>query len=121
MDKRKYPEVFINSMWYPICGHWFWDNNIGATLFCRKLNPECRSGFVSRKNVRLNKKAVRVGKCNGNDQWLKCKGGCNGNGMGNARCQWRRGWFSGWNVAKCSRGDPSGIEITCKPNLCFDK
>ena len=34
----KYPEVLTNDgSWAPICGHWFWDNNYGARLFCRQL------------------------------------------------------------------------------------
>ena len=31
------PEYYLNGDWYPICGHYFWDNDHGATAFCRKL------------------------------------------------------------------------------------
>ena len=105
LDQGKYPEVFINGMWSPICGHWFWDNNNGATLFCKKLDPQFRSGVVSRKRVTLTKNAVRVGRCEKwrNDQWLKCTGPCNGNGIGGS-CPWG---------GRCSRGNRAGIEIRC--------
>ena len=105
MDQDKYPEVFINGMWYPICGHYFWDNNNGANLFCRKLNPQYKNGVVLKTRRRLKKNAVRVGRCNGNDQWLKCRGQCNGNGIG--------GTCPGFWGGRCNRGDRAGIEIRC--------
>ena len=34
----KNPIVKTNDgKWTPICGHWFWDNNYGARLFCKQL------------------------------------------------------------------------------------
>ena len=32
--EEKFPEVFWNGVWTPICGHWFWNNDYGADLFC---------------------------------------------------------------------------------------
>ena len=101
MVDDKYPEVFSNGKWSPICGHWFWDNNNGATLFCQKLNPIFRSGKVTkRRDKKLESDAVRVGRCGKTDQWLKCKGGCNDLGKGNG-------------CAKCAKGESASVEIKC--------
>lgn len=45
----KYPEISIDGMWSPICGHWFWESNIGAKLFCRKLNSKYVYGTVVKR------------------------------------------------------------------------
>ena len=31
------PEMYFNGKWNQLCAHHFADNDIGATLFCRKL------------------------------------------------------------------------------------
>jgi hypothetical protein len=31
------PEVFNSGRFKPICGHWFWNDNTGASHFCKKL------------------------------------------------------------------------------------
>ena len=36
--------------WYHLCGHYFWDNNNGATKFCRMLS--FHSGTHSGRNAR---------------------------------------------------------------------
>ena len=41
----KYPEVFWNGKWSPICGPYFWDNDFGASLFCQRLNSTYQSGI----------------------------------------------------------------------------
>ena len=43
---------------------------------------------------------MRVGKCNSNDEWLKCTGGCNENAIGNG-------------CAQCSAGNKASVEIKC--------
>ena len=62
-------EVYFNEKWVPICGHWFWDNNIGATLFCQKLGFE--SGIINER-FELTNDGLRVGKCDSGDAWLQC-------------------------------------------------
>ena len=63
----KNPIVKTNDgKWTPICGHWFWDNNYGASMFCRKLNPKYKQGSQSickwavfiHRGVALSKKQV---------------------------------------------------------------
>ena len=48
----------------------------------------------------LAKDAIRVGRCNSNDEWLGCKGGCNDLGIGNG-------------CAQCSAGSKASVEIKC--------
>ena len=122
----KYPEVWTdNKNWSPICGHFFWDNNYGATLFCKQLgfnngryskyllaDSPCPKhfqtlvfnlGIVSKVPGKpLAKDAIRVGRCNSNDEWLGCKGGCNDLGIGNG-------------CAQCSAGSKASVEIKCDP------
>ena len=106
LQDDKYPEVFLHGQWSPICGHSFQGNNIGATLFCQKLNPEFKSGIVKNTNMELKTDALRVGKCLKGDSWLECTGGCNELGIG-SNCL--------HNVnAKCAAGDMANIEIECR-------
>ena len=74
------PEVFYNNRWRPICGHFFWDNNNGADLFCQQLNQGYLSGTINKGNVAeyfLGSDALQIGKCRSGDRWLNCNGGCN--------------------------------------------
>ena len=103
--------MYWNEQWTPICGHYFWDNNVGADLFCQKLGFS--SGVLSsglwtdsdRSEVKLESDAIRIGKCAANDKWLNCTGGCNDLATG--------GHCPGNSNAKCSAGDLSGITIEC--------
>ena len=104
----KYPEVWLNGKWSPICGHGFWDNNYGAIMFCRKLNPLFISGIVRKGRERLESDAIRVGRCDINDKWLQCTGGCNDLGIGNG-------------CAKCRAGEDALIEIKCSQGGIFLK
>ena len=74
------PEVFYNNRWTPICGHYFWNNNIGADLFCQQFNQGYLSGTINKGTVSeytLNTDALKIGQCNKGDSWLGCTGGCN--------------------------------------------
>ena len=92
-------EVYFNEKWVPICGHWFWDNNIGATLFCQKLGFE--SGAINER-FKLKNDGLRVGKCDSGDSWLQCSrcgelqvgGQCDGGG-------------------NCNRGQTAAFSISC--------
>ena len=99
LHKGKIPEVYWNGQWSPICGHYFWDNNVGVNLFCQKLGFS--SGVVRRTRTKLKFDAIRIGKCRATDHWLNCTGGCNDLAIG-GRC------FINSN-AKCTVGQPSGI------------
>ena len=100
----KYPEVWLNGTWSPICGHYFWDNDYGATMFCKQLNATFDSGIVIRRPDKpLESDAIRVGKCQNDTidtQWLQCTGACNDLGKGNG-------------CAMCGAGELASIEIEC--------
>ena len=102
--------MYWNEQWTPICGHYFWDNNVGADLFCQKLGFS--SGVLSsglypnqKTKIKLESDAIRIGKCAANDKWLNCTGGCNDLATG--------GHCPGNSNAACSAGDLSGITIEC--------
>ena len=75
LKDKTIPMIFWNGTWSPICGHYFWDNHIGATLFCQKLGFE--KGHVSGRNSGKSyaTDAFMVGKCKKSDTWTKCSGG----------------------------------------------
>merc|ERR1711971_132686 len=106
------PEVYINGQFYPICGHYFWDNDNGADLFCRELSYQYRSGEIThgRRGVlpqRLNKDAVSIGKCYKDDILKSCTGGgCNNLQIG-GECP---GLFG---RGRCTAGARAGIKIRC--------
>ena len=102
LEDDKFPEVCLNGMWSPICGHWFWDNDFGATLFCQKLTSDPTStGYAIRRTDKpLEKDAIRIGNCLSNDQWLSCSGGCNDLGTGQG-------------CAECDANSTASIEIKC--------
>jgi len=55
------PLVFWDGQFTPICGHWFWNNNYGATLFCKKLGYE--SGVKDIVRGKYGVKSVVLGTC----------------------------------------------------------
>jgi hypothetical protein len=67
-----YAYIFEDS-WEPICGHFFWDNNKGATGFCQKLTKndnatgevtKINSSDFDKKDVKRAKTARFIGWCN---------------------------------------------------------
>ena len=99
----KFPEVFLNGIWSPICGHYFWDNDVGASLFCQKLtsDPASTGQVIRRTDKPLEKDAIRIGKCLSNDQWLSCSGGYNDLAIGQH------------GSINCGAGQLVSIEIKC--------
>merc|ERR1711990_613252 len=57
-----YPQIFYEGSFYPICGHYFWDNNDGATTVCRALGFSSGSKSEPRTSV-SPANAMPVGKC----------------------------------------------------------
>ena len=102
----KYPEVSLNGTWSPICGHYFWNNNHGATLFCQKLNPEFKSGTLIRRHDKpLESDGIKIGGCFSDDHWPECTGGCNDFETGSSCFE--------ANGGKCTAGEVSSMEIHC--------
>merc|ERR1712086_847428 len=96
------PEVMSNGNWYPICGHYFWDNNDGATTVCQGLGY---GGFSSgtRQHVRdtYSADSMPVGECSAGQALTSCNHG--GNGWGNL--EYNGGW--------CKTGTQIGVTVTC--------
>ena len=108
------PEVQVNGRYRPICGHYFWDNNYGADLFCKELDRKYRSGKITAgarggiSSYPLGSDAIKIGKCREGDSWLECNGGCNDKQVG-GECTSIRGSTYG----QCTAGARAGIKIEC--------
>ena len=94
------PKVFWANAWRPICGHWFWDNNNGAKSFCQRLGYS--DGVIEKTKIAYDEDAIRLGRCNSNEDFLSCSDGCNDLGIGDGR-----------KGCKCSQGNEVGIRISC--------
>ena len=116
---RFFPEVWWEGTdpnevpgWYPICGHYFWDNNDGAIIACQALlgGSGCTSGnrHVPTPYESHTTDAIYVGKCNYGDPGLWA---CSGSGGYNS---WDS--FQGPD-GNCRAGQGGGsgnrIQITC--------
>ena len=108
--------MYWDFEWYPICGHYFWDNNVGATLICNKLGHN--SGAVFRHpGEKYIHSSFKVGKCDINDNLLNCSGGCNDYKVG--------GYCGNQNMDDVANGNPGArcdkhhgpkISIQCHDN-----
>ena len=101
--------IFWTNSWVPICGHFFWNNHIGANKFCQRLGYD--QGHVSGngKGESYSIDAFKIGKCNDDDNWLQCGGGCNDYDVG--------GTCSNDVNMDCSAGQLVKINITCEGNI----
>ena len=103
VDEAFVPEVLYEGKYYPICGHYFWNNDDGATIVCKEL------GFA--RGTRLSTRAVYevdampVGKCNSGETLDKCTAG--GNAWGNFN-------YGGWGDGYCKKGNRIGVQVICK-------
>ena len=100
-------ELFHNGEWYPICGHWFWNNGNGADLFCQQLGYQSgtiRAESTSRQ-VALPSDGIRIGMCNAEDTWPHCTGGCNDLSVGGT---------PDTGCSDCREGAMAGLKIDCE-------
>ena len=113
MSNGKYPEILLNNKWSPICGHFFWGNDYGATLFCQQLNSTYTSGIAIRRyNIPLASDGIRIGKCTDQDNSLSsCTDGCNDFPQLGGVC-------SNMANAKCGAGKKATVEVQCLE--CWD-
>jgi hypothetical protein len=102
--KDMYPEVSYMGRWYPICGHYFWDNNHGATMFCKQLG--FRSGVLGKRGANFNIDAMPVGKCRPGQHFNQCNAG--GHAWGNFN--YRGGWCK---KGRQYGGRGVGVAIKC--------
>ena len=107
MIEGKFPEVNVNGEWFPICGHYFWDNNNGASLFCQRLDPKYSSGIMNeRRDLPLESNGIVIGNCCSHDiDLLSCS--CGGNTLNEPS------YYDG----HCFAGKPATVEIECIEGL----
>ena len=90
LNKDGTPFIFWNDLWSPLCGHYFWENQYGATKFCQQLGYE--SGMHSGKPITkiYPVESFTLGKCLHDDEWPCCTGGENhfvsGRSLTNGTC-----------------------------------
>jgi hypothetical protein len=94
-----YPEVNYRGKWYPVCGHYFWDNDHGATTFCKALG--FTKGVRGKRGAKFAVDAMPVGKCRPGQNFKQCNIG--GNAWGNFN--YRNGW--------CKKGHGIGVAVKC--------
>ena len=110
----KYPEIWLNNQWSPICGHYFWSNDYGATLFCQNLNSTHTYGIATKKDsaIPLTSDGIRVGACKSQDSSLSsCTGGCNDFGQTGGYCSDKK------PMGGCGVGKKAMFEIECDPGI----
>ena len=102
------PKILWGDAWSPICGHYFWDNQVGATKFCQKLGygKGAQSGSGSGNHYTTD--SFRLGSCQEGDELTGCTGGCNDYVVG-GQCS-NSGIFSS---DECTQGDANAMTIHC--------
>ena len=104
IDGKKGPLIFWDNQWHPICGHHFWNNDVGAKLFCNAVGYEF--GKVKQKGEwNSTMDHFRMGQCNENDTLMKCTGGCNDYKVG--------GSCSNDDEGVCKAGKPVQFFLKC--------
>merc|ERR1711871_1203115 len=91
-----------DGAWRPICGHWFWDDDIGATAVCKALGfgglSESTVGTVTKTKNPLPFQAERVGQCKAGERLSECSAGGN---------KW------GEYTSGCGPGKEVGVQVSC--------
>lgn len=89
------PEVFKDGSWHQICGHWFWDNDHGATTICNELGYG--NGKVRGRKKPLSEDAVYVGRCYKGERMNMC----------------RKIWSEATGASLCKKGNKARVEVKC--------
>ena len=71
------PMIYWNHHWSPICGISFWDNDVGATLFCQKLGYGSGKALYKITQNNYTEDSFRLGNCLVGDSLENCTGGSN--------------------------------------------
>jgi len=112
------PLVLWNDVWSPICGHYFWDDQVGANKFCEKLGYEQGEQSGNDAGNHYTTDGFKIGKCVAADDWSSgCTGGCNDYELGGT-CS------NSWSISpsSCAKEDAMAITISCSQpsNLVFN-
>ena len=103
------PEVYFGGKYYPICGHYFWNDDFGAASVCATLGFKSGSRAdpsQSETNIgpTYDVDAMPVGACKDGEEVMNCTGG------GNA---W--GEFD-YESGMCKQGEEVGVKVICNSN-----
>ena len=137
------PELFFYEKWVPICGHWFWDNDFGATYFCQLLaitsGLDLPTSLASTGNITsyhgpnfpsqnttkvyLESDGIKIGRCTEEDialydnPFIWALNGAGNNGTCTGGCNdMQIGGLCYQNnplLGNCTAGEPAGIKISC--------
>jgi len=94
-----HPEIFYAGTFYPICGHYFWDNYNGASIFCRHLG--FKQGQARKSWAKFPKDSIPIGSCRQTDRFPRCT--AQSNHWGNLKV---RG-------CHCCKGKHIGVQVRC--------
>ena len=61
MDSDGIPYIFWGGEWSPICGHYFWNNEEGAKVFCKELGFQ--GGTLHVPDSAYSEDAIEIGEC----------------------------------------------------------
>ena len=115
----EYPWVlYSDGEFHPICGHWFWNDEVGADTFCRNLGYQSgvRDPQYNDNKAIFSTNAVPVGNCNVDEDLDACTGGGNvWNDMNTENNYCHAGKSVGMKV-KCSGVPAEGNN--CQNNNC---
>ena len=103
--------IYWNEHWHPICATRFAEDRHGTNLFCKKLDFVTGQATLN-FTVANSEDAFALGKCNVNDQWPNCKGGCNNKNVGH-RCYWTTVDGKLNHYTDCREGSAPKLFITC--------
>ena len=103
----------MNKKWNPICGHYFWDDDITVRKFCNELGYSTGIILEKGKEKKADNDHFRIGKCAEADTWPTCTGGCNGMALG-GKCKENE-------EKKCDEGNKIGFYVNCSGDYNEEK
>ena len=99
---------YVNGQ--PICGHWFWDNNYGATEFCQRIG--LGDGIVIKTKHTYNEDAMFIGECGPEPDYP-------GYERIFPRCEERSDHTDRHGEIHCEKGQKVGMKIQCQKGKYF--
>ena len=97
------PYIFWDGQWTPICGEYFWNNAIGATLICQKLGYVMGAHTDAKSTYTVD--SFKVGQCEPYNTLTSCNGGCNDYDVG--------GYCSNDANKHCNKDGQVKVTIQC--------
>ena len=99
------PYIYIDDAWRPICGHFFWNDNVGCDTICKRSGYN--SGTKTSQGNTYSEDAVWVGQCTSNTDLLQCRS------EGSL-------YETHFDRRDCLSGSSIGVTCTCEDALSSD-